>query len=56
MAEHEITPWVTLFHWDLPQALEDRGGWCERETVDAFGNYADTVVKPSVASEKLDYA
>ena len=36
-----ITPWVTLFHWDLPQALEDRGGWLVRGTVDAFGRYAD---------------
>ncbi|HLP24782.1 MAG TPA: GH1 family beta-glucosidase [Acidobacteriota bacterium] len=40
-----ITPWVTLFHWDLPQALEDRGGWASRVTVDAFGRYADTVVR-----------
>ena len=40
-----ITPWVTLFHWDLPQALEDRGGWLVRQTVDAFGRYADAVVK-----------
>ena len=45
MAAHGITPWVTLFHWDLPQALEDRGGWTSRVTVDAFGVYADTVVK-----------
>ncbi|HEX2854493.1 MAG TPA: GH1 family beta-glucosidase [Opitutaceae bacterium] len=45
MAENEITPWVTLFHWDLPQALEDRGGWTSRATVDAFGRYADTVVQ-----------
>ena len=40
-----ITPWVTLFHWDLPQALEDRGGWLDRTTVDAFARYAQTVVK-----------
>ena len=45
MAENGITPWVTMFHWDLPQALEDRRGWCERVTVDAFARYADTVVK-----------
>lgn len=45
MKRHGITPWVTLFHWDLPQALEDRGGWAARDTVDAFARYADTVVK-----------
>lgn len=38
-----IAPWVTLYHWDLPQALEDRGGWRSRETVDAFVRYADVV-------------
>jgi len=45
MAENGITPWVTLFHWDLPQALEDEGGWTNRETADAFRVYAETVVK-----------
>lgn len=45
MKRHGITPWVTLFHWDLPQSLEDRGGWTSRVTVDAFARYADTVVK-----------
>jgi beta-glucosidase len=44
MARH-ITPWVTLFHWDIPQALEDQGGWLIRRTADAFGCYADEVVK-----------
>ena len=43
--KHGITPWVTLFHWDLPQALEDRGGWANRATADAFAPYAETVVK-----------
>lgn len=43
--ENGITPWVTLFHWDLPQALEDRGGWTSRATADAFAIYAETVVK-----------
>jgi beta-glucosidase len=42
---HEVTPWVTLFHWDLPQALEDRGGWLVRATADAFRPYAEAVVK-----------
>lgn len=34
-----ITPAVTLYHWDLPQALEDAGGWANRATVDAFEHY-----------------
>ncbi len=38
-----ITPFVTLDHWDLPQALEDEGGWASRATVDAFVDYADHV-------------
>lgn len=42
---HGITPWVTLFHWDLPQALEDRGGWLVRPTADAFAPYAEAVVR-----------
>ena len=45
LLERGITPWVTLFHWDLPQALEDRGGWLARSTVDAFDCYAQAVVK-----------
>ncbi len=40
-----ITPWLTMFHWDLPQALEDLGGWRERVVVDAFAQYADVIVK-----------
>jgi beta-glucosidase len=39
-----IQPFVTLYHWDLPQALQDKGGWARRETVDAYVRYADVVV------------
>jgi beta-glucosidase len=39
-----IEPFVTLYHWDLPQALEDRGGWPSRETVEAFAEYTEVVV------------
>jgi len=38
-----ITPWITLFHWDLPQALQESGGWANRETIDRFLEYADAV-------------
>jgi len=38
--EHGVTPWATLYHWDLPQPLEDAGGWLSRETADAFAAYA----------------
>jgi beta-glucosidase len=45
MLKHGITPWVTMFHWDLPQALEDEGGWRGRGVCDAFATYADTLVR-----------
>ncbi len=38
-----ITPFPTLYHWDLPQAQQDRGGWPERETAERFGEYAEVV-------------
>ena len=45
LLEHGIEPWLTLYHWDLPQALQDRGGWTKRETAEAFAAYADIVVR-----------
>ena len=38
-----IAPFPTLYHWDLPQALQDKGGWQSRETVKGFGDYAGYV-------------
>jgi beta-glucosidase len=43
MLERGLEPWVTLYHWDLPQALQDQGGWANRDTVDAFVEYTDVV-------------
>ena len=40
---NDIEPFVTLYHWDLPQALEDSGGWASRSTAEAFVQYADAV-------------
>ncbi len=40
-----IEPTLTLYHWDLPQALEDEGGWCERDTTDRFAEYVDLVAR-----------
>ncbi|MCV2395860.1 GH1 family beta-glucosidase [Actinotalea sp. M2MS4P-6] len=43
LLEHGVTPWITLYHWDLPQWLEDRGGWTIREVVEHFVAYATAV-------------
>jgi beta-glucosidase len=40
-----IEPFPTLYHWDLPQALEDQGGWPARETVEAFAEYVEVVAR-----------
>ncbi len=42
---NNIQPYCTLFHWDLPQALEDKGGWQSRDTSEAFANYAGYVAQ-----------
>ena len=43
LLEAGIEPLVTLYHWDLPQALQDEGGWPARPTAEAFVAYADAV-------------
>lgn len=45
LLEKGIEPMCTLYHWDLPQALQDKGGWDNRETIEAFVQYADFMFK-----------
>ncbi len=45
LLEHGITPNATLFHWDLPAALDDRGGWLNRDSAHWFAEYAEIMFK-----------
>ncbi len=47
-----ITPWITIYHWDLPQALQDKGGWTNREILVWFADYADFLTKTYGAKVK----
>jgi beta-glucosidase len=40
-----LEPWITLYHWDLPQVLEDQGGWTNRDIVGWFSEYAEVCTK-----------
>ena len=42
---HGVAPYATLYHWDLPQPLEDAGGWPARDTTQAFADYAAVVAR-----------
>jgi beta-glucosidase len=43
--ENNIEPWITLYHWDLPQVLEDKGGWTNRAMIDWFSEYVSVCVR-----------
>ena len=43
--EHNITPWITLYHWDLPLVLERKGGWTNRKIIHWFSEFVEVCVK-----------
>jgi beta-glucosidase len=45
LLEAGIRPWCTMYHWDLPQAIEDRGGWPNRDLANYFADYAGILAK-----------
>jgi beta-glucosidase len=40
-----IEPWITIYHWDMPEVLEAQGGWANRKIIDWFSEYTDVVTK-----------
>ncbi|MCL4134078.1 UNVERIFIED_CONTAM: hypothetical protein GTU68_065133 [Idotea baltica] len=40
-----IEPWITTYHWDIPQALQDKGGWINRDVIGWYTEYCDKVTK-----------
>ncbi|MFW6371875.1 MAG: glycoside hydrolase family 1 protein, partial [Bacteroidota bacterium] len=61
--ENGIEPWITLYHWDLPQALEDKGGWTNRDIIHWFNEFShvasrelgDRVKKWIILNEPLSF-
>ena len=53
LLSREVVPWLTLYHWDLPQALEDAGGWPARDTAYRFTEYAAAVHE--VLGDRIGY-
>ena len=43
--EKNIEPFITLYHWDLPQSLQDKGGWANRDMAKIFSDYSEAIVK-----------
>ena len=43
--ERGITPWITIYHWDIPHFLEERGGWTNRDIVNWFSEYVEVCAK-----------
>jgi len=50
---HGIQPMATLYHWDLPAALEDAGGWANRDSAGWFADYANAVIR--ALGDKIDF-
>ena len=48
-----VAPWLCLYHWDLPQALQERGGWADRDVVERFSDHAASVM--AVLGDRVEH-